>query len=710
MKKILFLLLFISQLTFAQTDEYRLWEIFEYYPVNYFYFFQAGWTIQSEAGNLPNPEEAITWHIAGAIDLTGMSLTPADGESMAYVNGAFGEQLQDEWLISPVFTPETDDFLFFDANYAPFWMFFDYDQLEVSDDFVFNFDTPFNSMQALISTDGGRSWTTLWDASTGNYNEETIWDYLDNQWYKIKLPLEDYTGQAIQVAFRLFGRNAQSSALDHIRVGILIPEASYAIPQGFFYGGINPEGYGAPGIMLGAAYTPVVWRNTSPDATGFRWTMPNIYDSDTYESAEENPAANYIDDGFYFPTLVVHFGKSVSEPYSWASDAQGTLFNRPVFFAGGNLGESLHALDPAIPEGIGAGNYNLLNNLDVISFGTGRYLFGTNPGNQVKAIANYFEKPAQAYLLREINIAAYKFKAPAGTELTLTIHRMDAPGEIKEVLTTATWTTATAIPETNFYTIAFDRLENLVIDDAVLVELSGFAEKDGLSFGVYSETLQTGGPEGNAYVYSNVDGTDTWLPAGDLLENGGSTSLCFTLDLVYSFVAPGNFDYDFHAAPSEGDSKTFSLARYFAPDDKWQSTLPQWITSSIADRDDGTSAYTLTADALPEGIEYRSDRVILTDGRGGKAIFHVSQSDYLGSKNVHGAGHAQVIPVNGNWELRYPPELYTQVDVFSVSGKKTGSYSLSTSGHLTITTSALPHGVYIVRFSGSASEIVKTVK
>ncbi|GHT87769.1 hypothetical protein FACS189474_1440 [Bacteroidia bacterium] len=715
MKKIILLILFCSAGFFvspaqSQPDDYRLWESFENYPGNDFFWAPAGWTIQSNAGNVPNPEEAITWHFSDAIGE--LDITPTNGKYMAYLNGAIGEQQQDEWLISPVFTPETQDFLFFDANYSPFWMFFDYENVmeNPEEDFIFNFENPFNSMQALVSTDEGASWTTLWDAGAGNYNEENIWDYLDNQWHKIKISLDDYVGKPVQIAFRLFGKNAQSSAIDYIRAGILIPEASYAIPQGFFYGGINAEGYGAPGTAIGAAYIPTTWCNTSPDATGFHWTLPNIFDAGSYSSTEENPSDSYIYDAFYFPTLTVNFGTAVSEPYSWAAE-ENTLFGRSVFLAGGNFGESLHALDPSIPEGIGVGNYNLLHNINVIALGPEDYLFGTGPGNRSKAIANYFEKPAQAYLLRGVNIAAYQFKAPAGTELTLTIRRVDANGELKEVIATAQWTTNQAIPETDFFTIPFHHfsIEDLVIDDAIFMELSGFSGKSGLSFGVYSEALQTDGSEGNAYVSMDVNGVDTWLPTSAVLEEGGSTSLCFTLDLVYSFIAPQNLDYDFHATAMGGEAKSFSLISYYARDNKWQENLPEWITSSFSEQKDGTSVYTLTVDELPEGFSYRYDPVILTDGRGGKATFHVSQSAPVGIKKTKTVSQAKIASVNGNFEFSYSPESFSRADLFSISGQKISSYALPASGKLTVAASGFPNGIYIVRFSGKTVVTVKVV-
>jgi hypothetical protein len=168
-------------------------------------------------------------------------------------------------------------------------------------------------------------------------------------------------------------------------------------------------------------------------------------------------------------------------------------------------------------------------------------------------------------------------------------------------------------------------------------------------------------------------------------------------------------DYYFHATAMGGDTKSFSLVSYYARDTKWQESLPNWIKSTLSDKKDGKSIYTLTVDALPEGIEYRYDPVILTDGRGGKATFHVSQSGSVGIKNTKTLSQAKIASVNGNFEFIYSPEVFSKADMFTISGQKIGSYMLPASGKLTVAASALPNGIYIVKFSGKTVVTVKVI-
>ncbi|MDR1681910.1 MAG: hypothetical protein LBS25_00760, partial [Candidatus Symbiothrix sp.] len=105
--------------------DYRLWESFEAYPGNDIAWAPTGWTFKSEVGNVPN-ETGITWHVTEGIAM--FNMLPTDGNFIAYLNGALSSegQTQDEWMISPAFTPSVFDYLSFDANYSPLFMFIDY--------------------------------------------------------------------------------------------------------------------------------------------------------------------------------------------------------------------------------------------------------------------------------------------------------------------------------------------------------------------------------------------------------------------------------------------------------------------------------------------------------------------------------------------------------------------------------------------------------
>ncbi|GHU73084.1 hypothetical protein FACS189413_17070 [Bacteroidia bacterium] len=690
--------------------DYRLWESFEDYPDNgNLNWAPAGWTFRSEAGNVPDKEWGITWHITEGSAM--LNMLPADGKWIAYLNGAMSAlgQTQDEWMISPVFTPSGTDYLLFDANYSPIFMFLDYVKYSKTGQLTYNFEHPFNTMQALISVDNSARWDTIWDASIGNYNEENIEDFIDNAWYRISVSLAGYAGKSIRAAFRLVGDDAQSSAIDHIRVNGL---ASYNLPQGFFYGGLDMNGYSAPATLMGAAYIPTVWNPSATDASAYQWTLPEIEGANTYTSGEMSPSAVYIHDAYYCPSLSVEYAGTFSDPYIWADGSPAT-FDKPVFFAGGNYNDWLSRFitlpGGKSPETFGVGNYNLMNGIDTIALATNSYLFGTDFLHLKQAFGNYFDKPAQPYHLKKVRITTSKMQAPAGSELTLTIYRIDQNGYLQDVLTTSKWKMDKIVSQPDFYTFSFET--DVVVGDAVLMALSGFAGQKDLSFCVYSETMQNSGVS-NAYLLVKDDQqNDVWVSSSEFLEKGVVPALCFTLDLDYSFIASADAVYRFIEAES-GIEKSFRLNHWAELDEKWSDRLPAWVSSEWTENENGELIYTLKlTEELPEGFETRYADAELSDGRGATTRFTIAQgANPWKIKTLNLLQRAFVRLVDNHFELQYSPEIFREAEIFDVSGQSFGKYSLSGSGKDLLPVPAYPHGVYLVRLNGKITQTLKIIK
>jgi hypothetical protein len=690
--------------------DYRLWESFEDYPGNDIAWSPAGWTFQSDAGNQPDAEIGITWHVTEGSAM--LNMLPTDGEFIAYLNGALSamEQTQDEWMISPAFTPSAIDYLLFDANYAPIFMFLDYAKYIETEELTYNFEHPFNTMQALVSVDNSARWDTIWDASTGNYNEDNIDDFINNAWYRISVSLSGYAGKSIRVAFRLVGDDAQSSAIDHICVSGL---ASYNLPQGFFYGGLDENGYNAPATLMGAAYIPTVWNPAATDASAYQWVLPEVEGTDTYTSTEISPSAVYIHDAYYCPSLSVVYDGTLSDPYTWAAGSPAT-FDKPVFFAGGNYNDWLRNFEIRLPGGklpetFGLGNYNLINGIDTIALATNSYLFGTDLINLKKAFGNYFDKPAQPYHLKKVRIATSKMQAPAGSELTLTIYRIDRNGYLQDILATSKWKTEIAVSKPDFYTFSFET--DVIIGDAVLMALSGFTGQPGLSFCVYSETMQNSGVSNAYLLVKDEQQNDVWVTSPEFLEKGVVPALCFTLDLDYSFIASADAGYRFLEAES-GIEKSFRLNHWAEYDEKWSDRLPAWVSSGLSENENGELIYTLKlTEELPEGFETRYADAELSDGRGATTRFTIAQgANPWKIKTLNSLQKAFIRLVNNDFELQYSPGIFREAEIFDVSGQAFGKYSLSGNGKDILPASTYPQGVYLVRLNGKITQTLKIIK
>ena len=125
-----------------------------------------GWTIQQL--------NSTTWEVSQAVTFSdGTTVTPHEGANMMRLSWAYGDQ--DEWLISPAFNAPAG------ANLS-FWMH------------GHTGSTYGDHYYVKVTTDGGTSWNTLWDASAQPAG--------DNEFNSaITIDLSAYAGQSIKLAW-----------------------------------------------------------------------------------------------------------------------------------------------------------------------------------------------------------------------------------------------------------------------------------------------------------------------------------------------------------------------------------------------------------------------------------------------------------------------------------------------------------------------------
>jgi len=667
----------------------------------------ANWTKESKAGNSYVPgQENLTWHTT---DANPPYVTPTDGDYMGWVSFPFpfddeGNLIetpaQDEWLISPSFTPVAGDYLTFDVNYAAIFMFLDLASLDT------DMANPVFTVKALISTDDGATWTTLWDAAKDEgYTEDNIWDYTDNEWYSKTLPLESYVGKPVKIAFNYVGKDGDNVGLDNITVRGLNPVALYMRPQGYFKAGLTQDwGYYEVDLMLGPAYESGVWRNLSKESDAYRWNFDNPDGSgNTITSTEENPSISYPYDMFEIPTLTAT-GEGKSSTYRWGT------YDERYLMAGGNM-----SLDDA--TFIGVGNYDLT--YDFVPYTLDEegksYAFGTTADNSIEGVANYFEKPVHKYILSGVWAALGDFSFPAGTEFTMVIHRVvDGSVDDDDIIATATCTAqdvkavdnnAYTMPFTKFITIDPEtqlEVENdyLEIEDAILIEIKGFNAIPGSKICFYVQEMDadpTG--ENNAYIYT---------PDRELYGYRGATSLIFSLEATYSFLLADTAQW---SAPEGGGEKTFNVTSLFSPDGWWMDEpLPEWLSDDIQfNSDTWDIQYTLKADPLPAGTPSR-EAVVKIETFGADMSIRVQQGKNTGLSTVTVAARTKVVNKNNRFELTYSPD-YSKVSVYTVTGQKVAGYSLPAGGTFAIPGGNYPKGVYLFSFTGTKGfSTVKVLK
>lgn len=188
-----------------------------------------GWTTvntNTASGSLPT-----NWAIMGTIEFSSNNLVPQDGNYQAFLYWDYGHQ--DEWLITPAFTAPNGD--------LSFWYY------------GHNGSVNGDHYYVKVSTDGGDTWTVLWDAST--------LPEADNHYVTpAVIDLSAYAGQEVHIAWQNIDGDGQGLwyawALDNITVGDMKIDVKDLIVanegnvqegvnlgarDGKFYPSVNPE-------------------------------------------------------------------------------------------------------------------------------------------------------------------------------------------------------------------------------------------------------------------------------------------------------------------------------------------------------------------------------------------------------------------------------------------------------------------------------------
>jgi len=677
-----------------KAEGYTLFESFEGWDGE-----EKGWT--PDGWSRDNKTESTTWEMSEG----GFIADPTDGDYMAWVNlgmtqGTEGEipggDPRNEMLISPAFTPLAGENLYFDISFAALWMFLDFNI------FDFTFDDPVFNIEVLVSEDNGTNWKSIYNIAEAedlfDYEALLDYEYMENEWYSIKLSMASYVGKSIKIAFQYYDRDGGDNiGLDYIRVCEPEPKALYRRPQGYFYAGLNNKGTNyLPDLLVGNAYTSSVWKNLSKDAETYSWKFENPDESGTMITVtDKNPDVIYPFNLFEIPALTASAGGK-SSTYQWGS-GDGVM----AMLTGGDLAA-------VGAPGFGVGNYDLFYDFYYYTSSKG-YLYGTTSDNSIEGVANFFEKPAQKYILNGMWAYVYQFSFPAETEFTMVIHRIDEDG-LSGIIAKSTCKASDVVnrmmPFAGFITIDPEtglEIENdyIEIEDAILVEIKGFNNIPGGSIAFVNQEFNTSPVDGNnAYIFL-ANGRLTYYLAG-------ATSLLFTLDITYSYLLADSNEF---IAPVEGGEKTFNVTSFYSPDDWWlEEDYPDWISDDIVfDENTWEIKYTLKAAPLPANVTYR-EAVIKVVTYGADMSIKVTQGVTGIRQIVTPVAETKVTNKGNHFELTYSPD-YSAVSVYNVAGQKVAGYPLPSSGLFTVPTGNYPQGIYLISFSGTnGTSTVKVLK
>ncbi|MDR1369033.1 MAG: T9SS type A sorting domain-containing protein [Dysgonamonadaceae bacterium] len=611
---------------------------------------------------------------------------------------------QDEWLISPEVAAVKAGYVFsFDLYYDPFWSRYNYETDEFTD--------MRTTVEALISTDNGATWTKKWDTQeyANSFSDDELWGIIFGEiplnWLPVSIDLSEYANQNIIVAVRYINDDGESVYVDAISVDFPQPEAFYRHPTGYLISGFSPDYYSLSDLVqpinmiIGNAYTPTQWTSNTKNAESISWNFGEDIIVD-----EANPVLTLPYDRREAPILSVA-GKENTVTYQWGVAGEQNLLQ-----TGGdniwNFGTS------AKPDWwtFGLGNYDPRYQFAIFSDINAEDLsdIGTFTG-----VGNYFEKPANKFIFENFYVHCGNIKAKEGEPVKLNIYAVGADGTIerKSIASSEVYPEDFILTENGgykYYTVPFasfkkigqdGRLETLdyvEINTAFFVEFVNYESAD-IFFQGENHSTGTG--------YAFVTFEEGFLSMNDLTGGRFSTSVLFDMDAIFPFLYAEDNRYD---APLAGGTKNLDIITFWHPDEWWEE-YPDWISlgTPVGNPTTGNVTLPVTVAALPAGISGRSANINMASF-GCDLILQVKQGDAdwaLGISNSTLKPQAVAVARHGDdFVLSYPASA-TSVAVYNIAGQRVAEYELNVTGTYTLPAGNLAKGVYVLKFNGTNSAI-----
>lgn len=638
-----------------------------------------------------------------------------EGDCFAFIMAdvAYGNHtdlaVQDEWLISPEFTPVEHDWLYFQLFHNAAWA--TYNRAEN------NFTGRNSELDVHISTDGGATWTRIWneidDEIIGKYTEEELRsiliDIYRTDFDPVYVNLKDYVGQKVKVAFRFHGSTGHGVALDNVAVGVPMPVARYEMPAGFFMQGLSPKvEYPAERKLLMPFNKEAKWVNRSELSLAYEWTY-----TDASGAAAVSDSKNLVTPAYPYgstaatPTLTGIFETRRSETYS-------------VPFATMQAGGILRGTDT---EGndceFGTGYYNIgdPNHKIVIS---SRHI-GFNPdiddswemllGMQynsldVEGIVNYYPASSVPYGFDFIDVPVIVNHIEADTEAKIMVFDVNDAGNPGDLIGYAS-IMGSEFPENpgNFVNLHFRFDVPVYARRDIMVLMGGFnRELDNVVI-PYVKTTSPNYGNSMLYVWAYDAVAEGWydtfysLNGFPLTDNYHFAGVIMTLGTSYSSLDLLEGE-PFIEAPAEGCRASF-LLHGTHPVDRWALTengvtVADWADCKFAPEGENTRVE-LNVKPVEAGADFR-DTWLYVVTPGSRVGIHVLQEGDESSIAEIGAPEgisvvkrgAEII-VDGTDEV---------AKVYNAAG------ALVVSGRRVIAANGLLHGVYMVQVGGKTVKIL----
>ncbi len=579
----------------AEGAHVTFFEGFESNPGNYGVagseWLPKGWKDVSKAGTtVPGSSEPrfnLTWRVLTnenkSVGGPVVDCAAYEGESFAYINPdmAYGEHTdlayQDEWLITPEITPLGDDWLYFKLFYYPSWV--------VYNRATNGFDGRNNQLEVLASTDGGKTWQTIWnlvdDVILKNYTETELRKGLSDisglMYESMFVSVKDYIDKPTRFAFRYFGSMGQAMGLDNVTVGVPVPKAGYDLPAGFFRQGISPKvEYPVNPRLLAPPAVEARWVNQSEDAMTYEW----LY-SDADGRTVSSDVRHLVTPAYPFgtvamtPVLKAIFEKAVSDPYVagfTSMQAGGILRGTDTGGYEGEFGVGYYDITEPGHSVKYSGEYVSLNpNIDL----AWEKILGQVEGSvDVLGICSHFEASPVPYGFDYVDVTALvQEDVPDDEYLLMTAFSLDRDGYVEGMIGQAI-IEGKDIPaaKREYVNLRFNFPVPVYADRAVMVMISGLRTGGNI---VFPNLVAQGENYGNNLML--LSAYDPYTGEYEAFQNlsylnysaGHFAGLLVNLGASYSWME--RLDSNVIDVPYTGGTARFSVRAYHSPE-RWKLT------------------------------------------------------------------------------------------------------------------------------------------
>lgn len=545
----------------------------------------------------------------------------ADGKVIAEA------EQQDEWLVSPTTQKAitASNYLHFDLGFAPIYTFLKSITLTEAgtlDKWEIDLNNVVYDLEILVAT----------NMRNASYNESaynakifklsdivremigdadltdaaTVTSLLITGWHHYSIPLGDFAGNSVRVAFRYTGKKGGSVMLDAVRISDKLPMALYDKPDGSFYWGFSNEGMVATtkGILI-PAYTNTTWRNFSnDDADSFTWNYEA--GNDKFTSTDRNLAMPGIKADnmlLSWPVLEAKADNHIST-YNGETDIyiDDTFVQRTPQGVAKVGGMSMIPMSESLAVQFAAGNFDATKLTWTAQWGPNSYAFGTGSASQWAEMTNYqygsvdgigelFETPAAPYVFNQV-ILPLESVFNLGATISCTIYRAKALGyDMYELTDEVIAQATTSIPvkiesaQGTGQMFQFDFAKALVINEPIYITITGFSNTSLITCAPLSQAYNHDNGRGTAFVIlKSLEGKEDWhVEVASMLaaiNEAGNMAISHCIGLNATFPYMHSNDGNIFDALTTGETKTFDIDSYWYPTKSDGNDLNGWEISS----------------------------------------------------------------------------------------------------------------------------------